>query len=184
MDRIPPVLTPGILPSAELGAAKLDGELFAVDEGWICGDEPDRVDLRASAVAALLPASGGTERLVMMGMTAAWLHGATGAAPARHEVCVRPERRATLRLPRRFLLRELTMTDDEECLVGSLRVTTPVRTVFDLARRSSPDDAERSAIDTLVRAYGVRPDDVADGIRVRLPGARLAVNRIAALSRR
>lgn len=179
MDRIPPVLTPGTLPGAELAAAKLDGELFAVDEGWICADEPERIELRATAVASLLPASVGTGRLIMMGMTAAWLHGGTDAPPCNHEVCSRFENRATLRLPRRFQLRELVLSDADECLVGSLRVTTPARTVFDLARRASAGTAERSAMAALVRAYAIRPDDVADGIR--LPGGRLAAERIAAV---
>jgi hypothetical protein len=178
MDRMPPVLTPGTLPHAELAAARLDGELFAIDEGWICADEPERAELRATAVAALLPTSTGIDRLVMMGLTAAWLHGATDAPPWRHEVCARVDERATLRLPRRFLLRELALIDGDECRVGVLRVTTPVRTVFDLARRTSPGDTERRAVEALVRQFGIRPADVADGIRTRLPGARLAVTRI------
>jgi hypothetical protein len=178
MDRLPPVLTRGTLPTAELAALRLDGELFAVDEGWICADEPDRSELRSSAVAALLPASESTGRLIMMGLTAAWLHGAADAPPFRHEVCARSQERARLQLPRRFLLRELAMTDADECQVGFLRVTTPVRTVFDLARRDSPGNAERFAIDSLVRMFGIGPADVAGGIRNRLPGARLAVERI------
>ncbi|SFN87687.1 type IV toxin-antitoxin system AbiEi family antitoxin [Mycetocola miduiensis] len=179
MDCLPPVLTPGTLPNAELAAARLDGELFAVDEGWVCADEPDRPELRASAVAALLPASESTRRLIMMGLTAAWLHGGTDAPPPCHEVCTRLEERAALRLPRRFLFRELSLTEADECLVGSLRVTTPVRTVFDLARRASAREADRYAIDSLVRVFGIGPDDVARSIRSRLPGAGLAVDRIA-----
>jgi hypothetical protein len=117
-------------------------------------------------------------------LTAAWLHGATDAPPFRHEVCARLQARAALRLPRRFLLRELAMTEADECQVGCLRVTSPVRTVFDLARRASPENADRVAIDALVRMFGIRSDDVAGGIRGRLPGAGLAVQRIASVAAR
>ncbi|WP_354496094.1 type IV toxin-antitoxin system AbiEi family antitoxin [Mycetocola sp. 2940] len=179
MPRIPVVLTSGTLPPAELAAARLDGELFAVDESWVCADEPDRFELRTTALAALLPPSASTSRLIMMGLTAAWLHGATDAPPFCHEVCVRLQERAALRLPRRFLLRELAMKDADECRMGCIRVTTPVRTVFDLARRDRPGAAERFAIDALMLMFGIRPDDVASGIR--LPGRRAAVERIAAI---
>ena len=181
MDRMPTVLTTTTLPRAELAAARLDGELFALDEAWICADEPDRGDARAAAVAALLPPAGSTERLVMMGLTAAWLHGATDAPPWRHEVCVRLGDRSRLRLPRRVLLRELSMTDADECRVGCLRVTTPARTAFDLARLPFPSVAEAGAMETLVRLHGIGPADVADGIREHLPGGRLALERIGAL---
>jgi hypothetical protein len=176
------VLTPAILPAAELAAARLDGDLFAVDEGWVCADEPDRAELRATAVAALLPESASSGRLIMIGLTAAWLHGATDTPPWRHEVCARIGERASVRLPRRFLLRELALTEADECLVGGLRVTTPTRTVFDLARRPAPGDRELFAIDSLVRAFAIRPGNLADSIRERAPGARLAVERIREVS--
>lgn len=182
MDRIPAVLTPHILPPAELTAARLDGELFAVDEGWVCADEPDRSDLRASALASLLPGAEGCGRLVMMGLTAVWLHGVTDAPPGHHDVCVRLDDRVTLRLPRRFRLHEFALAASDECRVGSLRVTTPARTAFDLARVTRPSPAEWEALDALVLRHGICAADLADGIR--LPGGRLAVGRIAALSRR
>jgi hypothetical protein len=182
MPRIPAVLTPGTLPLAELAAARLDGELFAVDEVWICADEPDGRELRAAALAALLPTSGATAHLVMMGLTAAWLHGAIDAPPWRHEVCMRLVERARLHLPRRFMLHERSLAGADECRVGPLRVTTPVRTAFDLARRGALADTERAAFDALVSAYGIRPDDLADG--VRLPGGRLAMQRVAAARQR
>ncbi|MET0933567.1 MAG: type IV toxin-antitoxin system AbiEi family antitoxin [Mycetocola sp.] len=179
MDRIPTVLTPATLPPAELTAARLDGELFAVDEGWVCADEPDRSEVRVAALAALLPVSGSVGRLVMMGLTAAWLYGATDAPPARHEVCSRIDERASPPLPRRFLVRERALADADECAVGCLRVTTPARTAFDLARLTPPGVAEWAAIDALVRTHGIRPADLADGIR--LPGGRLALERIEAV---
>ena len=39
------------LPLAELCAARIDGDLFAIDEGWAPIDEPDLPSLRAAVVA-------------------------------------------------------------------------------------------------------------------------------------
>jgi hypothetical protein len=61
-------------------------------------------------------------------------------------------------------------------------VTTPTRTVFDLARRPAPGNRELFAIDSLVRAFAIRPENLADSIRERAPGARLAVERIREVS--
>lgn len=182
VSRITPVLTAALLPAAELSAARLDGELFAVDESWVCADEPDRPELRARALAALLPRSAAAGRLVMMGLTAAWLHGATDAPPWRHEVCSRHEARASLRLPQRFLLHELSVDDAEECRIGGLRVTTPARTAFDVGRREPYGAAEAAALTALVARYGIRPESATGGIRGSLPGARRAHDRVAAVA--
>ncbi|MBG6238118.1 hypothetical protein IWX78_001073 [Mycetocola sp. CAN_C7] len=177
MSSVPSVLTTDILPRAELSAACLDGELFAVDEAWTCADEPDRPELRAQVLASLLPRSAPAERLVMMGLTAAWLLGATDAPPRRHELCSRTTERVNLRLPPRFVIRELRIAGNEECVVGTLRVTTPVRTAFDLARSPMPTATELLALHRLVARFGIEP---ADETWSSLPGARRALGRIAA----
>ena len=179
MFSVPSVLTSALLPQAELSAARLDGELFAVDESWVCVDEPDRADLRAQSLAVLLPSSIAATRLVMMGLTAAWLHGATDAPPWRHEVCSRSDERATLRLPPRFVLRELCVDAADECRIGGLRVTTPSRTAFDIGRREQADDADLAALQALLHRYRIRPDDAAGGARASLPGARRSYKRLA-----
>jgi hypothetical protein len=179
VSSVPRLLTRAVLPQAELSAARLDGELFAVDVSWVCADEPDRAEVRADALGALLPRSEASARLVMMGLTAAWLHGVTDAAPWRHEVCSRSEERASLWLPPRFVLRELCVAEGDECLIGGLRVTTPVRTAFDLGRRESPDDADLTALRALVRRYRITPADAAGGSRASLPGAQRSFDRIA-----
>ncbi|GHD39791.1 hypothetical protein [Mycetocola manganoxydans] len=179
MFRIPPVMAPGILPLAELSAARLDGDLFAVDECWVCADEPDGSEIRAEALSRLLPPS--SDRLIVMGISAAWLHAATDVPPPRHEACSRLGERSTPMLTRRFVLRELLLADADVERIGPVRVTTPVRTAFDLARRTTLSAPELRALATLVGDHGVCPADATDGIRATLPGARLAIERIAAL---
>ena len=180
MPRIPAVLTPGTLPPAELAAARLDGELFAVDESWVCADEPDGPGLRAAALSALLPRSVTVARFVMMGLTAAWLHGATDAPPWQHEICSRRDERARLWLPPRFMLRELSVVEGDECRIGGLRVTTPSRTAFDLGRREALSESDLAALRGLVRGFRIRPADAAGGSRAMLPGAQRSFDRIAA----
>ena len=55
MARLPMVLGTDDLPIAELCAARLDGELFAIDDGWAPVDEPDLPAFRAAVVALRVP---------------------------------------------------------------------------------------------------------------------------------
>ena len=55
MARLPPVLDTHDLPLAELCAARLDGELFAIDDGWAPLDEPDLPAFRAAVTALPCP---------------------------------------------------------------------------------------------------------------------------------
>lgn len=131
---LPPVFDSGFLPLAELCAAVHDGDLVMFDGNFICVDEPDRAVLRASALKMQFPAVEASKHLVAMGWSAAWVHGVLDVVPWQHEVCVRADERASVHLSPRFLKRELRLTDEEEMLVGDLRVTTPVRTARDLTR--------------------------------------------------
>ena len=76
MARLPAVLDTHDLPLAELCAARLDGELVAIDDGWTPLDEPDLPALRAAVTALRAPRS-----LVIERMSAAWVHGALAAPP-------------------------------------------------------------------------------------------------------
>lgn len=177
---VPSLLTPRVLPRAELSAARLDGELFPVDDGWVCADEPDSPELRARALGASLPRSVAAGRLVMIGLTAAWLHGATDAPPSRHEVCSRSDERAGVRLPHRFMLRELSLADEEECRIGPLRVTTPERTAFDIGRREPAGRNDLLALQALVFRYRIRVSDLTGVGAAPLPGKRRSLDLIAA----
>ena len=182
MFSVPPLLTSVVLPRAELSAARLDGELFPVDDGWVCADEPDSPELRARALGALLPRSVASGRLVMIGLTAAWLHGATDAPPPRHEVCSRSDERAGVRLPHRFVLRELSLADEEECRIGPLRVTTPARTAFDIGRREPLGQRDLLVLQALVLRYRIVPSDLVGVRATPLPGRRRSLDLIAAVA--
>lgn len=136
MPRVlPNVLGAGFLPVAELCAAVHDGDLMRLDDAFICVDEPDRAELRADALMLELPPVPAARHLIAAGWSAAWVYGALDSPPWQHEVCVRADERASLWLPPRFRQRELRLTDADETRVAALRVTTPARTLRDVARR-------------------------------------------------
>ena len=107
-------------------------------------DLPDDIDLRAAAVALVLPPGA-----VVAGHHAAWLYGVDVAARgAPVQVCV----------PRGTVLRRpgvapyaAKLADDDVTTVRGLPVTTPLRTALDLARRESLTEAV-VAVDALAHA--------------------------------
>lgn len=159
-SRLPAYLQPPELSVAELAAARLDGELFAFEDGYCSVDEPDTVRLRA-AVLEQLPGLAGA---VIAETSAAWLHGAALIAPRVHTGFVSMERRSA-RSPR-LRLRQVSLRADDSERCGALRVTTPTRTVADLARRTGADAEEAM---TTIRNYfllGVTtPEEVVAWVR-------------------
>ncbi|MGK9147017.1 hypothetical protein KXS11_05230 [Plantibacter flavus] len=131
--RLPAYLQPPQLSIAEFAAARLDGEVFAYEDGYCSVDEPDTVRLRRD-VLANLP---GLRRATIAEMSAAWLYGAVLLAPRIHTGYVAATGRSA-NSPRLRLRQVGLRTDDtEDC--GGLQVTTPTRTVADLARRTGSD---------------------------------------------
>src|SRR4029453_1226419 len=80
---LPAVLGTEHLPLAELCAARLDGEVFAIDDGWAPVDEPDLPAFRAMVTALRAPRS-----LIIERMSAAWVHGGLDAPPPVAPFCV------------------------------------------------------------------------------------------------
>jgi hypothetical protein len=128
MTRLGTLLTNRDLPAAELGCAVLDGEVVAVGDGWCPLDAPVGASERAQAAALLVPGKAIAER-----MTAAWILGAT-PEPIRHHFSVDTDLRAHLAPSPRIQFREVTLEPGDTELIGGLRITTPVRTMVDLAR--------------------------------------------------
>jgi hypothetical protein len=136
MARLPAVLGTDHLPLAELCAARLDGELFAIDHGWAPVDEPDVPAFRAMVTALRAPRS-----LIIERLSAAWVHGALDAPPVVAQFCVSLEARIAVIDRPRTVVREVRIDDDEIVWFGELRCTSPARTAFDLLREPSLDEA-------------------------------------------
>ena len=132
-----PVLTPDDLPLAELCGARLDGEVYALGDSWCPVDEADGPVARALAAGLLVPGRAIAER-----MTAAWVYG-LAPEPHRHHFCVDLGARTHVPPSPRLQLREVRCRPDETLVIAGLRVTTPLRTVIDLARSPGPDVSRR-----------------------------------------
>jgi hypothetical protein len=141
MARLPAVLGTRDLPLPELCAARLDGELFALGDGWCPVDEPDLPSLRAAAVAPRRPGL-----LIVERRSAAWVHGALPSPPAVSEYCIRYADRTTARVDFGCVVREVVIDESDVAAVGGVRCTTPLRTAFDLLRDVHADDDETVAI--------------------------------------
>jgi len=176
MVRLAPVLHSGDLPLAELCAARLDGELVALDDCFVSIDTAILASTRAAAVAR-----DWSPRLIAEQATAAWIWGATPLPPPRHQLCASLERRARPPTPARCLLREVVIDDDEILLAAGVPVTAPLRTLVDIAR-FSPEfaAAERTTVLNLAALAHATTDDCRRALdrRRNLPGKRLAWARI------
>ncbi len=176
--RLPSVLTADDLPLPELRAALLDGELFALDAAFAPIDEVESAHHRACAAHAGLP-----RRLIAEQHTAAWIWGAA-PAPSRHEFCVAIAARARGVGDGAHAVREVVIGPADIASLDGLQVTTPMRTVLDLARFSVRfGQREEDAVRTLMRHHGLGVDDgIAEIERRRnLPRKRLAMQRLEGL---
>ncbi|MFF2369471.1 hypothetical protein [Agromyces sp. NPDC058110] len=150
MTRLPSVLGTDDLSIAELCAARIDGDLFALADAWAPIDEPDLPALRALAVA-----HGARRDLIVERMSAAWVHGACVSLPRRAQFCVPADARISIISDPGIVVREVRLSDDEVTLIGGVRCTTVVRTAFDLLRDPTTDDLE--AIDAVAMLLTEHP---------------------------
>ena len=142
--------TPTMAARAGIGRAVLDrlhreGRVRRLLRGvYVDATVPSSVDLRARALALVVG-----EAQVVVGLTAAWLHGVDLGLPGADSpapVEVHGRGRAVSRnrgRPPRYADRDL------QAFAG-VRCTTPLRTALDLSRRLAPDRA-LAAIDGLLR---------------------------------
>src|SRR5687768_17102372 len=100
MTRLSPVLDATDLPIAELWAARLDGELFTLDDCFVPIDAPEGARERAAAIARQWP-----QRFIAERLTAAWIWGVLDTPPVRHELCASLGARARPSTSRRVTVR-------------------------------------------------------------------------------
>lgn len=182
MSRLPTVLGAVDLPIAELCAARLDGEVFAIDDGWAPVDEPDLPAFRAAVVALRMP-----RPLVIERMSAAWVHGGLLVAPEIAQFCVPHSARIAVIGDRRAVVREVKLDDGDLVEFGGIRCTSVERTGFDLLRDpGSDDEGVESAVGALIATrpwLASRLRDRLDGA-IRMPHKALALARLARAGRR
>jgi hypothetical protein len=175
-DRIPALLTTADFSEAELSALVLDGSLYRVGDCFSVIDQLPSPALRALSLALVLP-----RRLIAERMSAAWVWGALLDPPASHQMCVNIRSRVRPPGARRLIVREVVIADDETEEFGDIRVTTPLRTIIDLARSTIEfGEPESSAIAELMRISGLDVARCAASIDTRrnLPNKKIALARI------
>lgn len=157
----------GRLTIAELSAARLDGHLVDLGEGFVPADLVEAPATRAATLSAVIPP--GT---AASGPTAAWIHGAGDAAPSRHHVSRAVSRRIRPVLSVRVVMHEAQIPLSDQQIVGGVTTTTPLRTMLDLALALHRDPGLRP---WMIRLAEVDPRLVADAVDVldglgRVPG--------------
>jgi hypothetical protein len=176
MPHLPSVIDAAQLPLPERMAASLDGELFPLAAGHCVVDEANSPALRLAAVLAGRP-----ERYLAELGTAAWVWGAVEVPPPRAEFCVDLRARARPLSSPDVRVREVSLRPDDVCELGAFRVTTPLRTVIDLARIRNPFTAEDARqVRELVRIAGLGLADCIAAMEARrnLPAKHRAVARL------
>ena len=180
--RLAPVLSVLDLPLAELCSARLDGEVYEVDACYSPVDELASPWLRAAALAAQVPS-----RLIAERLSAAWVHGATRLPPRTHEYCVDAVARCHPPELRNVRIREVVLDGRDTNVMAGLRLTTPVRTLCDIARTVA-DFTPRHEIACL--GLLALPDVTVSAARAHLEGSgalpdkRRALARLSALAAR
>jgi len=188
MTHLAPVLGTGDLPFAELQAARLDGELYAVDEFFSPVDSPLTTDARGLALYRALSRFRGLEkRLVAEQWSAAWVWGAVFAPPYPHQFCAPVAIRARENAPQLGHVREVKLVRQEVLTVNGLRLTTPLRTALDLVRSPGefePD--ELAVVGRLLDGAGLAVADCVDALddRRNIPQKKQALERLARVPER
>ena len=119
------------LSMSELSAARLDGDVVELGEGYAPADLVETAALRAASLAPLIGAITGA---AFAGMSAAWIHGAGDAPPEVHEVQSATGRRLRAPAGRRLIVHDPVLETIDLQHLGGVPVTTPERTLIDLLR--------------------------------------------------
>lgn len=173
MRTLPDLLGSPELPSPELQAARLDGELYALGDGWAA---VDRIETPALRLAGAL--RGRSPRLIAELGTAAWVWGVVPTPPTTWELCVVTGERISDAFDPRARIRQVVADGGDVVDLDGFRVTSMLRTAVDLARADACDPL---LLATLVARGQVTLDD-ADALmdrRRNLPGKRRARHRLA-----
>ncbi|MFD6699170.1 MULTISPECIES: type IV toxin-antitoxin system AbiEi family antitoxin [unclassified Microbacterium] len=115
----------------ELAAARLDGDVVELGEGYAPADLVETAALRA---ASLIPLVAGMRDAAFAGMTAAWIHGASDAPPDPHELQSATGHRLRAPTTRRIIVHDPVLDPSDVQHLGGIAVTTPERTLIDLLR--------------------------------------------------
>lgn len=169
------------LSLAELSAARLDGHLVELGEGYMPADAIDTAAMRAASLGALLG-----ESMAASLLSAAWVWGALDEPPARHSAHRAVERRLPHVIARRLVLHDVYLPESGRVHLGEVWVSTPPQTLLDLARAWVDAPAEASlmhAAHAMVSRSLAQPADALALLesRARVPGKLAVIEVLSSL---
>ncbi|MFV0319420.1 MAG: hypothetical protein ACK5IN_03440 [Microbacterium sp.] len=129
------------LSPAELSAARLDGHLVEVGEGYIPADAVETVALRAASLSPILG-----DQLAAIRLSAAWVHGVVDDPPVRHAAQRAVAHRITTIVDRCLEYRDGVVEGRDLLRIGGVLVTTRPRTLADLSRDLVLGDAAPAVV--------------------------------------
>lgn len=175
---LPSVLHECDLPLPELGAARLDGEVYSIDECFAPIDQANTSQARAHALWSLAG-----DRVIAEGESALWVYGHLNDPPRRHTVCVPRTNRITVHRAGRLVVRETRMAPGDTQLIDRMRITSPTRTAFDLVTGQVFGLREHAALVWLIDRLGADVSACRSriGSTTHRPGRRAALDRLDAV---
>lgn len=116
------------LTQPELSAARLDGHVVEIGEGYIPADLVEAPAARAAALRSLI-----LPGMAASGPSAAWIHGAGDDPPSPHHARRAVDRRLRASVSARLVFHDSQLASCDIVHIGGLAVSTPLRTMIDLA---------------------------------------------------
>lgn len=167
-----------LLSQQELSAARLDGLLVEVGEGYIPADLPEDAGARTAAVMSVLSAG-----YAMSGPTAAWVHGIGGEPPLRHHIHRAVDHRPRVEPRRDVVVHEGQVMPSDLIFIGTTPVTTPLRTLTDLVVTANRYEECASWMRSMAAAMPSLVSQVQEllAARTRMPGKRVALATVEEL---
>lgn len=162
----------------ELTAARLDGDVVDIGDAYIPADLVESADVRAASIAAIVQP--GT---AVCGPSAVWVHGACDAPPNTHHLRRAVTRRIRAVQDPRVRYHDTPLPPEDLELIGGVTVTTPERTVIDLALAGHRDSALDHWLSVLAAhdpaLIGIARERI--GSLRRVPGSRRALELLERL---
>lgn len=117
------------LSTAELTAARLDGDVVEIGEAFMPADAVETRELRAASLRSFI-----RDTLALTHASAAWVHGAIADPPSPHIVQRMTPHRIPPVVDHRLHYRDQRLPTEDTMRISGLAVATPVRTLVDLVR--------------------------------------------------
>ena len=136
-------------------------------------DSPETPAERVASLAVL-----DDRRLIAERLTAAWIWGALAAPPEEHTLAFATAEKVRVVRVAGLVLRQVRFAGDEVVALAGSRVSTPLRTLVDLARVGP--DVPDAVILALATAHGVTLAQALERVleHPHLPDKRIAVQRL------